>query len=205
MSEGTLAFEEDAGGTTVGEKELVFYARLENLDALKTATGSEEQEQWQVKIYKNGHASSPGAQPDGRIRVRRTRYRDGQCNYVQTIKIPQKGSVMGHTKMDETSFEVTEDVFNQFRRLATDGMRKTRYFFTVTDERGQPTSLEVDVFPLTNGKTANWCKIDYEYSGGAAGTPTFPPGFVDIIRGDTKDPHDRDFIMKLYSEIFHAR
>lgn len=193
---GKPALEETTVGATEGELETTFYARMETLKLLSQAQGFEEQEQWQIKV--------PGkleGQPNNRLRCRKTTV-NGQTTYVQTIKCPKPGSTPGKTDMEENNFEVTEDVFRMFKAMSCEGMQKTRYFFK-QGHRDEP--LQIDVFKLATGQTANWVKIDYEHKPGEDDQPpSWPAGLVDIIRGDSKDPQDQAFIRMLYNEVFNV-
>lgn len=187
-----ISTEEEATGTTAVEKEKVFYARIESMEPLSNyAATSELQEQWQLRIPKTDNNLS-----EGRIRVRATTTVSG-IQYVQTIKIPTTNG------QDETSFEVTQSVFEQFKKLSNDGMIKRRYFIPI---EGREEKWEVDVFNLPNGKTANWVKIDFEFkSETIVEPPRVPEFFIDVIPGSTQDPEEREFISTLYSDVFTAK
>lgn len=185
-----LALEEASAGKTEVEKEKVFYARMESLSVLKAAASSEHQIQWQVRI-----AKTESNQTSGRMRVRSTTIGTEPIEYVQTIKIKNAD---GHE--DETSIKVTQDVFQQFSRIAENGMEKTRYFFSIPN---RTEKWEVDVFRLPDGKICNWVKIDFEY-GEDPTVPELPSGFLDVIPGGSRSKEDQDFISKLYAEAFLA-
>jgi hypothetical protein len=192
----TLALEETTVGATEGELETTFYARLDTLRALASAQGHEEQEQWQIRVPNKVKGA-----PDYRLRCRKTVV-DGVATYVQTIKLPNAGSTIGKTDMAENNFEVTEEIFALFKSMSNQGMCKIRYFFR-QDHRDDP--LQVDVFKLADGRTANWVKIDYEHKAGERDEPpSWPAGLVDIIRGDTKDPQAQAFIRDLYETVFNV-
>ena len=187
----SLAFEEDSSGQTKVEKEKVFYACISSKEILNKAQRIEFHEQYQIKIPK-----SDSNKIGGRIRVRSTSVGSGQTEYVLTTKI--KGEEGEH----ETSVLVTADVFNQFKLLSTEGMVKTRYFYDIP---GRKEKWEVDVFLLPNGKTSNWCKIDFEFIDLENTTiPPLPEGFTGVIPGDTVEAADKAFIWKLYEEVFLA-
>lgn len=186
MKKMILALEEEATGKTVIEQELVYYARLESLDTLKAASGSEEQEQWEIRIPKTEKNLS-----SGRMRVRKTT-KDGNTEYVITTKIKRED---GHEM--ETSVPSTEDAFTQFKLLSDAGMKKTRYFFPV---EGRKEQFEVDVFPLADGKTSNWVKIDFEIIDDSTVAP-LPEGFLDAISSKSPEKEDKDFIWNLYEKV----
>ncbi len=181
------AQEELASGQTQVEDEVTLYARMMDQSLLKHASSSEEQEQWEVKI------KDTFGKVLGRIRVRKTYVTPIQ--YVQTVKIKNsEGS------QDETSFEVTADVFEQFKKLSDTGMHKTRYFF---DVEGRPEKWEVDTFKTADGSLSDHVKIDFEFAEGQPRTlPPLPLGFTNVIRGDTTVEGDRAVIQRLYDEVF---
>ena len=191
-----IALEEAGEGKTVAERERTFYGCFDTgfFGSLKDCP-SEEHEQWEVRIPK-----SDDNRNGGRVRVRLTAA-NGAKQYVQTIKINEAGSAVGNTQVAETSFEVTEDVYTQFKLLATAGMHKFRREWT-GEKDGQKTMLHIDFFPMGDGKLCNWCKIDYEYGPNDPDMPAFPPGLTEIIPGDTSDPEEKAFIRSLYGDVF---
>lgn len=195
-----LALEEIADGTTKVEDEVVLYACVKDMSVLSKAESFEDQEQWEIKIWPTSWPRLPNAykQHRGCVRVRKT-VADGKTQYVQTIKSRKDDS----NAKDETSFEVTEDVFDQIKQLSSSGMIKRRYIFPI---EGRPEKFEVDVFPLPDGKLANWVKIDLEWAPKSAQflrvIPPLPEGFTDVINGNTKEPEEQEFIQKLYNEVF---
>lgn len=182
-----LAQEEQANGVTQVENEIALYARMMDQDLLKHASGQEEQEQWELKVR-----DSFGKQL-GRIRVRKI---FGQIpQFIQTVKIKNED---GH--QDETSFEITEDVFNQIKKLCDVGMHKVRYYF---DVEGRPEKWEVDTFTDADGKMSDFVKIDFEFAEGQSHElPKLPLGFINVIRGDTTIASEREIIQRLYNEVF---
>lgn len=200
MIANVLALEEIADGTTKIEDEVVLYACVKDMSVLSKAESFEDQEQWEIKVMPTSWPRIPDAHKRdlGCVRVRKTTA-DGKTQYVQTIKIRRKGS----NAKDETSFEVTEDVFEQIKQLSSSGMIKRRYIFPI---EGRPEKFEVDVFPLPDGKMANWVKIDLEWAPKSAQflrvVPPLPEGFSDVINGGTQDPEEQAFIQKLYSDVF---
>jgi CYTH domain-containing protein len=184
------ALEELANGDTVIEDELVFYARLESLGALKNALAVESHEQWEIKCY--GNVKS--IEPMGCIRVRKTTIGE-QVEYVQTVKTKRPDGAK-----NETGFAVTESVFDQFKLLATSGMIKKRY---TIDIPGRQEKWEVDVFQLKDGRSANWVKIDLEWKQAPDRTiPELPQGFEDVILPSDRSEETREFINTLYKEVF---
>ena len=186
----TLGLEEAATGETTIETEKVFYASIDSANVLLAADDVEHQEQYQVFIPKTDLNKQAG-----RLRVRATTKKDGVPVYVLTFKT--KASSGGD---HETSQVISEDVFQQVKLIASNGMIKDRYFFNISD---RSEKWEVDVFKMSDGKVANWCKIDYEFIGKIyRDIPPFPKGFSDVIPGDTTDPEEKAFISELYEKIF---
>ena len=141
--------EADADGQTRAEKEIVTYGKIVDFDELKKADRKEEQEQWEIRQRdeKNQYA--------GCIRIRCL---DGK-KYILTTKTfkPEKGNLM-ETEV-ELPAEVGANMLEEFKKLSTGGMIKTRYFFNVPDS---DLIWEVDVYFDEKGNPRTWCKIDLE-------------------------------------------
>ena len=187
-----ISMEETATGKTVVENEKVFYGEIIAPTFLLSAESVEEQEQHQITIEKSD------TNLGGRIRVRATRVlNSSKIEYVQTVKVKmQDGS------LNETSIPVSEDIFKQFSLLSNNGMKKTRYIIPIKDRLEK---WEIDIFNLPDGSKANWCKIDLEFVSDNTTIPDFPLGFREIIDGDTTDEDDKQFIRKLYTELFFIK
>lgn len=189
FEEPSVIIDKQPDGKKFIEKEYVIYAKIEDADVLKSAIDSVEHEQWEVKIPKSYENASAG-----RIRIRKIT-KDGTVSYIQTTK----------TKVDIGEMEVelltTEDAFNQFKLLATAGMYKTRYFFSIDESN---MKWEVDVFTLSNGEQSRWVKIDLEVSDDTNVIPSLPIGFSNIITNQKSKQTDEEkkLIRDLYSKVF---
>ena len=125
------------------EEELVFYARITDLAALRAlSTKKEDQEQWEVK--------SPVG--NGRFRIRFTHGDENGTIYSKyTLTTKLKRAEGGDV---ETTADVDADIFESFKALCPNGMRKTRYEVPT----GFPGyTWEFDVYDGTD-----WCKVDLE-------------------------------------------
>lgn len=177
--------------STVLEREVEVYGYLEDLNELSKADSFIQQEQWGVYI----------SNPDGNSGNIRVRSINGGNEYILTTKV--KDGINGNL---ETEQPTTKDMFNAFKRLATDGLNKTRYLFKTSNE---DIVFEVDVF-LRNGKYSNWVKIDIELPGEGDlnhwldQLPELPITLTDIrvIAPGKKRPADEEFVKKLFSSEF---
>ena len=187
-----LAMEEIADGQTHIEDEHVFYARIESMDLLaKLAEGFEDQEQYEMKSF--GTAKS--LEPIASFRVRKTLI-SAHVQFALTLKIKQPGT----TARSETTVDVPEDFFNQFKSVAYRGMNKRRYFLSVP---GRPEKWEIDVFGMGDGKYANWVKVDFEFAEGQPRElPPIPDIFQDVIHGNTENGDEQAFVRSLYEDVF---
>jgi len=124
------------------EEELVFYARITDIAALKAlATNEEEQEQWEIK--------SPVG--NGRFRIRKTIDLVDANSPKYTLTTKLKRAEGGDV---ETTADIDGDIFESFKTLCPNGMRKTRY----EAPTGTPGyTWEFDVY-----KGTEWCKVDLE-------------------------------------------
>lgn len=145
------SLEGEATGNTERELEYVFYGRIGNMAALEQAASKEVQDQWSIHGV------------DGQIRVRAT---DG-TKFEMAIKTWQKG-VQGK---NETELEITQDMFEQFKGMAPQGMPKTRFVFPI---EGTDYKWEVDVPMRADGTLSNYCKIDLEVKAELSELPAFP-------------------------------
>lgn len=201
-----IALEEQATGKASFEREYVFYAKLDDFSILKDATHSEFQEQWNLKIDKSADNYC-----FGRIRIRKT-VANGETTYVQTIKTPvssssnvsDEGNIAvpdASQNMFEVAINASEDAFAQFKLIADQGMIKTRYVFPIKDT---DLKFEVDVFHLPDGKLSEWVKIDLEVNSPLEEIPALPLGFSQAIMNqkDNQTDEEKQFILKLYDEVF---
>lgn len=135
------------------EYELEVYINDFDIDQIKSlATSYEGQEQWGVYIPKTaGNAS------DGSIRVRKTIHPDGGIVYEFCTKTSagDKGKVEEEDPSREGQLE-------QFRRMADQGLIKTRYNVPGKFDDGTQFTWQVDTFTNKKGELVPWAKIDVE-------------------------------------------
>jgi CYTH domain-containing protein len=183
--------EANADGQTRVEKEIVTYGKLVDFDELKKADRKEDQEQWEIRTRDEKNQYS------GCIRIRCT---DGN-KYVLTIKTfkPEKGDLM-ETEV-EIPTEVGANVLEEFKKLSTGGMIKTRYFFNVPDSE---LVWEVDVYYDEKKEPRSWCKIDLEVPDLRLKRPELPIQLKDAreipAKGRTED--DQCFVERLMDREF---
>lgn len=189
---GTSVLEEDSSGKTNREREHTLYGHICDFAQLSEHPW-EDHEQWEIKLPKNSET-----QCEGRQRVRKTTTPDGQVQYVQTLKVSDNGRTDGE---DETSVAVTEDVFNQFKRMAAVGMLKRRYMVPI---QGRDKPWEFDVFPNEEGGWHPQCKIDLEVPDLGAALPPMPLTIADLITAPegerSKDEEQR--VRQMYGSVF---
>lgn len=200
-----VAMEEQATGKANFETEYVFYAKLADKGILEKAAHVETQEQWSLKIAKTDTNYASGT-----IRIRRTDD-NGKISYVQTIKTPVKPLERDTEKSDavvadasqnmlEVAIDASEDAFNQFKMIADQGMKKTRYTFPI---EGTELKFEVDVFDGQDSETP-WVKIDLEVDKPLESVPALPEGFSDVIVNQKNEQTDeeKELIWNLYENVF---
>lgn len=203
-----IALEEQANGKANFEREYVFYAKLADKSILEKASHVEHHQQWSLKIAKTDTNYASGT-----IRIRRTDA-NGVVSYVQTVKTPvkplerdtQKSDVVvadASQNMLEVAIEATEDAFKQFKMIADQGMKKTRYTFPI---EGTDLKFEVDVFDGQSEDTP-WVKIDLEVNEPLEVIPALPQGFTDVIMNqkDQQTDEEKKLIWSLYENVFLSK
>ena len=201
-----MALEEAATGVVGNEIEYVYYARLKDVSILDKATAIEDQEQWTIKLDKTPKTASPGT-----LRVRKTTV-DSKTEFVLTIKIPQESlqdvNTQSNTQvpvtiqnMREVALEATEDAFELFKRLSSNGMAKTRYCLPV---ESSDLVLEVDRFKLPNGEYSEWVKIDIEVKSPLVEKLQLPEAFTEVVYNQKNEQtqEEKDFVWNLYENVF---
>jgi CYTH domain-containing protein len=201
-----MALEEAATGVVGNEIEYVYYARLKDVSILDKATAIEDQEQWTIKLDKTPKTASPGT-----LRVRKTTV-DSKTEFVLSIKIPQESlqdvNIQSNTQvpvtiqnMREVALEATEDAFELFKRLSSNGMVKTRYCLPV---EGSDLVLEVDRFKLPNGEYSEWVKIDIEVKSPLVEKLQLPEAFTEVVYNQKNEQtqEEKDFVWNLYENVF---
>lgn len=184
-----------ADGQKRKELEYVFYGQMTNFDQLANATSVEHQEQWEIRNQ------NPDAPFEGNIRVRKswTEQDRGIVKYVLCAKTFLKEG----KGRDEVEIEVTADMFEQFKRLATGGMVKTRYCFP-TEHEGHELTWEVDVYRDAADQVVPWCKVDLEVPGRLEALPPFPVELTDTITNqyDARTEEEKAKVDELMKTVF---
>lgn len=186
-----IGLEAEADGQTRVEKEIVVFGKIVDFDQLKKADRKEEQEQWEIRSRCDTNTYS------GCIRIRCL---NGE-KYILTTKTfkPDKGDLM------ETEIELDKDVganmLEEFKKLSTGGMIKTRYFFKVPDS---DLTWEVDVYYDEKKNPRVWCKLDLEVSDMRIKRPDFPIDLKDAreIPPKNRNEDDQRFVERLMNKEF---
>lgn len=173
------------------ELEYVFYGRIKNFEQLKQAASREEHEQWDIRVEKES-----SKRYFGNVRVRCT---DGG-KYTLCIKALEDGV----EAKEETELEANEELFEAIKKIATGGMRKTRYRFPI---EGSELTWEVDVFYDTEGNPREWCKIDLEVESQDGELPAYPIDLEDVldIQPTERSEEQKAFVDKLMNEQFQLK
>ena len=143
------------------EVEATVYARITKPQGLTQASGSEQQEQAEIKIDKKR-----------KFRVRKTT-REGQAPvYELTVKI-RTSNTKELTEVTEQTQGIPVEVYETIKSAVPNYQTKTRYYFNVEEitvatshgEKQVPIKglvYEVDVYINDKGQVSDWCKIDLE-------------------------------------------
>lgn len=183
------------------EVEYVVYAKISDFGILHQATGSEAQEQWELKIP--ALVSNGGG---GRVRVRKTSGKEG-ISYALTFKLrkspsDQNGVITPQVDLSH-AIACDQQALEMFKIFAESGMIKERYFFP-TDHG---LTWEVDVFLRQDGTRHEWVKIDLELKDGMtplSELPKLPAGFTEAILNQhgKRTAEEEQKIQTLYSTMF---
>lgn len=187
----SIALEGAVDGKTKVEKEIVVFGKIVDFDELKKADSKEEQEQWEIRIRDDSLKYS------GCIRVRAI----DKKRYVFTIKtfVPDRGN------LNETEVELGPEegkaMMEEFKKLTTGGMIKTRYNFKVPDS---DLVWEVDVYYDEKGEPKAWCKLDLEVSDLRIARPEFPIQLKEAreIPNKNRSDEDQKFVERLMQREF---
>ncbi len=173
-----------ADGTARIEREFTYFGRVPDMEVFTQELSKAATKQYQVQwsIRKEPCAERQYA---GELRVRMCQDdadKDGNISYVFTSKtFAEKDN-----GKKEVEIEVSEDMFDQFTKLADAGMIKTRYTFP----REDGTVWEVDVYKDKAGQVIDWIKIDLEVSDDREAPTDFPVTVREVINGDWRKRTD---------------
>lgn len=143
------------------EVEATVYARITKPQGLTQATGSEQQEQAEIKIDKKR-----------KFRVRKTTRAGQEPIYELTVKI-RTSNTKELTEVTEQTQAIPVEVYETIKSAVPNYQTKTRYYFNVEEvtvatsggEKSVPIKglvYEVDVYINDKGQVSDWCKIDLE-------------------------------------------
>lgn len=157
--------EDFQSGKPVQEIEYTIYAELPDLSGLNGAYKKEEQEQWKIPFAVENNV---------RARIRCVNGREWQYTTKSTSD--------DYTGSKEITTVVSKEFFEEHKLIATDGYKKTRYFFR-TETEG--LEWEVDVFMTKNGgKPSLWVKIDLEVKDLEQKVPKLPFKVLSLVVAD---------------------
>ena len=145
------------------DREITLYAKITNMDGLSQASKVEHHLQYEAKL-KNGSF----------CRLRITTDSNGNKEYEFTSKV-SKENAEGITSFASVDADVDAEFEKVFANMADHKLDKTRFVF---DKRKISARIaggneiyvldlpelkfEVDVFKDGDGKSLEWCKIDFE-------------------------------------------
>ncbi len=175
-----------ADGNARIEREFTYYGQVLDpqlfANELEKASSKQYQVQWSIR-----KEPCKERQFAGELRVRMCQDDadpDGKISYVFTSKTFAEGD----NGKKEVEIEVSEDMFDQFVRLADAGMIKTRYTFP----RADGTTWEVDVYKDRAGQPIDWVKVDLEVSEDCEAPTDFPVTLHHVINGDWRKRTDEE-------------
>jgi hypothetical protein len=180
------------------EKEIEIYGLMRNMDELDKASGWELQEQWGLYVPKTDLNAASGGP-----RVRMTQKSDGEVEYVLTTKTKRSD---GSNECEEVS---SQGMFDLFKLLADQGLRKKRFFFPI---EGTSMKFEVDVFSGPTGAPEPHVKIDLELTDdlsedfdiGSIRLP-FEMSDIRIISPGRKNEEDLAYVRELFDKKYTMR
>ncbi len=178
-------------GQTRVEKEIVLYGKIQDFKELEKADSKEDQEQWEIRHQSDG---SPYA---GCVRIRCI---DGKT-YILTTKTykPDKGNLF--ETETELPPKVGKNIMEEFKKLSSGGMLKTRYVFKVPESE---LLWEIDVYYDESGNPRTWCKVDLEVEDLRTKRPDLPITLKDVreIPAKNRSEDDQKFLDRLMTREF---
>jgi len=175
-----LSLEGVINGKKARELEYTIYAELKDFSQLETAPERELHEQWRLPLAKEGAVKA------------RLRLINGR-RWTMTTKAKRNGQL----GCEEVDADISEDLFNHLREMATHGYKKTRYSFPIPNTNRK---WEIDVFMDKSGKVHPWVKIDLEIDNPNDPIPDFNLDIVKFIIENHKSttPEQERFIKALW-------
>lgn len=205
LHSANVSLEAAPDGQTKAEKEIVIYGQIVDFKELEKAIRKEKQEQWEIRVKPGDNLYG------GCIRIRRSeavesdpRYNGGET-YVLTTKTykPDKGN-LEETEV-ELGAEVGANMLEEFKKLSSGGMIKTRYFFKVEDADPDADLVwEVDVYCDEKNEPKTWCKIDLEVPDLRIKRPKLPIELKNVreIPAKNRSEDDQRFLDRLMDREF---
>jgi hypothetical protein len=128
---------------------------------------------------------------------------DKVSQYVHTTKV--FGSNQDKLIADELSIQTSEQGFNQFKMFCENGMIKRRFLLPAR-VNDKDYNFEIDVYFNSDNTYNQWCRIEVELDPEDTLNINWgniiPKVFTDIIPGTTTNEEQKQFISKLFSEVF---
>lgn len=201
ISTGSL---EDQQGTSI-ELEYEIYGHMRNIsDIIKLNPTIEHQEQYEILLDR------------GSMRIRATTIEGQETEYVMTLKTWTPGKA---GRIESNSGAIDESFFENWKRLATSGIKKTRYKVPAGKQRLTVPSLieqwgelvdltwEIDVFETKNHSQSDWVKLDLEVKQPLKEMPPLPIELTDkIVNGSNqRTDAEKAKIRQYYDKEFNVK
>lgn len=195
---------EDQQGTSI-ELEYEIYGHMRNIsDIVKLNPKVEHQEQYEILLE------------NGSMRIRATTKEGQETEYVMTLKTWTPG-VAG--RVESNSGAIDESFFDNWKRLAKTGLKKTRYSVPAGKQRLTVPSLieqygelvdltwEIDVFETKNHMQSDWVKLDLEVKQPLKQMPPLPIELTDkIVNGsNSRTDAEKAKIRQYYDKEFNVK
>ncbi len=197
LAKDYISLEERSDGATEDEHELVFYAKLTDISALANLK-YEDQEQWAYRFTSFNNLNVQN-------RVRRT-IAGETTQYTHTVKTFKFSQEQVPVK-SECCLEATSDLFELYKTISENGMRKRRFFLPFIVNQKEYT-FEIDVFRNSDTEEtfSEWVKIDLELDPEKVNATDWvkhlPECITDVIDSRNPTPEQKAQITDLYETVF---
>lgn len=198
---------EGEGESTSVELEYEIYGHMRNIsDIIKLNPVIEHQEQYEV-LTENGS-----------VRIRASTLEGKETEYTLTVKTWQKG-VAGRNESNSKKGAIDEAFFENWKRLAKSGIKKTRYIVPAGKQRLTVPSLieqygevvdlfwEIDVFTTKDSQQSDWVKLDLEVKQPLKEMPPLPIELTDKITNGSRSRTEAESskIRQYYDKVFNVK